>query len=109
MKHLTSYLIDSNVFLDHYLSKQLIDDIVYYEHKFDDLFVNKYDAYNIDIRPYIFILDLCNEAEKKIVYMYFRNHMKMLSKLDADIHSYKDINDITTMLCFIYFIQYYFL
>jgi hypothetical protein len=103
--HLGSYLIDSNRYVDHYLKRNTGFQDDYQKYAKDHNIV----VCDVDITPYAFILENSDTEITKMFYLYFNNYIHTFDITTKQIDSYDDIDCMLVMLCFIFYIQYFFL
>jgi hypothetical protein len=106
MKALSSIMMDTRVFLEHYTKCKMMDTDMYkeyvYTHQEEQYSQYILDNYNIYVKPYIFILNTSKQHD--IFFLYFNKYFG-----DTEIHSITEAKSLYDVLSLIFFIQYYFL
>lgn len=101
MKTVASFLIDTTMFFEHCKSNHICNFDTYDSFKVSDTLSTIVEKYNIDIKPYVFLLHACPQA--KMFWIFFNKYA------ERTFTSCEDAKDIVDVLCFIFFAQYYFL
>jgi hypothetical protein len=108
MKHCVNHLIETNVFYDHVVQRYANHDMTLDEN--DKEFAQQINSkFQIDIEPYIQILCKQSDEHLKQFYAFFNYYLYDGSDSVPTISHYSQIEDLGTLICFIYFIQYIFL
>lgn len=104
MKSLSNILIENDMFISHVFQKEKLN-IPIQKHCID-----LQEKYNIDISPYVFIVENIASTKKQNMFYVALNYYLNLN--DPTTYKIKDSSDIKSMydiLCYIYMVQYFFL
>ena len=108
MKPLANFLIENDVFIKHIFQNYMLDPkyIIPLNHHS----IGIQDKFNIDINPYVFIVEqLATTDQKEMFYISLNYYLKLNDTCANEIKEVDDIKTIYDTLCYIYMVQYFFL
>ena len=109
--NISSYLIQTDVFISHFLTKEDIDPETYTcelyksnnEHCRELL-----QTHGVDMYPYYYIVEVQAQAlSRQLFYVFFNQLLEGIG--NTPINKFEDISTVLDALCYIYMVQYYFL
>lgn len=108
MKHCMNHLIETNVFYEHVVHRYGNEEMTLNET--DKKFAQQMNSkFQIDIEPYIQILSKQPADHLRSFYAFFNYYLDDGGDSVLRIAHYSQIEDLGTLICFIYFMQYIFL
>jgi hypothetical protein len=105
---LTSNLINTKHFIDHYITRERVIEIYLPDNV--QCVCNKINSMveDLDIKPYLYIIEVHIPLEKKKrFYLFLNKYVNFIEPVN--INGCEDINTPFIALCFIYMVQYIFL